>query len=84
MTVIALVFVVLKHSLQRRGEIHLYLGPVPEFLLVNSATRLFLMAFGFERLKLTAYIYLLHSQPRIMHFAYSDWFTHSWLSAHIP
>ena len=27
---------------------------------------------------------LLNSQPRIMHFAYSDWFTQSWLSAHIP
>ena len=32
----------------------------------------------------TKYIYLLNSQPRIMHFAYSDWFTQSWLSAHIP
>ena len=31
------------------------------------------------------YIYvLLNSQPRIMHFAHSDWFTQSWLSAHIP
>ena len=58
MTVIALVFVVLKHSLQRRGEIHLYLGPVPEFLLDNAATRRFSMAVGFERLKLTAYIYI--------------------------
>ena len=27
---------------------------------------------------------LLNSQPRIMHFPYSDWFTQSWLSAHIP
>ena len=27
---------------------------------------------------------ILNSQPRIMHFAYSDWFTQSWLSAHIP
>ena len=26
----------------------------------------------------------LNFQPRIMHFAYSDWFTQSWLSAHIP
>ena len=26
---------------------------------------------------------LLNSQPRIMHFAYSDWFTQSLLSAHI-
>ena len=27
---------------------------------------------------------LLNSQPRIMHFACSDWFTQSRLSAHIP
>ena len=27
--------------------------------------------------------YLLNSQPRIIHFAYSDWFTQSWLSAHM-
>ena len=45
---IALVFVILKHSLQWRGEFHLYLGPVPEYLLVNSAARRFLMAAGFE------------------------------------
>ena len=30
------------------------------------------------------YTILLNSQPRIMHFAYSDWFTQSWLSGHIP
>ena len=30
------------------------------------------------------YLYLLNSQPRIMHFAHSDWFSQSWLSAHIP
>ena len=35
-TVIALVFVILKHSLKRRWEFYLYLGPVPEFLLVNG------------------------------------------------
>ena len=34
-TIIALVFVILKHSLQWRGEFQLYFGPVPEFLLVN-------------------------------------------------
>ena len=45
---IALVFVILKHSLQWRGEFYLYLGPVPEYLLVNSAARRFLMAAGFE------------------------------------
>ena len=32
----------------------------------------------------TYIIYLLNSKPRIMHFAYSDWFAQSWLSAHIP
>jgi len=26
----------------------------------------------------------IRNKPRIMHFAYSDWFTQSWLSAHIP
>ena len=31
-----------------------------------------------------AILLLLNSQPWIMHFAYSDWFTQSWLSAHIP
>ena len=30
------------------------------------------------------YHILLNSQPGTMHFAYSDWFTQSWLSAHIP
>ena len=43
-TMIALVFVILKHSLQWRGECHLYLGPVPKYLRVNSAARQFLMA----------------------------------------
>ena len=37
-----------------------------------------------HRLRLGEYSPLLYSQPRIMHFAYSDWFTQSWLSAHIP
>ena len=41
---IALVFVVLKYSLQWRGEFHLYLDPVPEYLLA----RWFLMAAGVE------------------------------------
>ena len=45
---IALVFVILKYLLQWRGEFHLYLGPVPEFLLVNSAARRFSTAVGFE------------------------------------
>ena len=37
-----------------------------------------------EQEETSKYIYLLNSQPLIMHFAYSDWFTQSWLSAHIP
>ena len=49
-TIIALVFVILKHSLQWRGEFHLYFGPVPEFLLVNSAARRFSMAASFEEI----------------------------------
>ena len=32
----------------------------------------------------TEYANLLNSQPRIMHFTYTDWFAQSWLSAHIP
>ena len=47
-TILALTFVILKHSLQWRDEFHLYLGPVPEYLLVNSAARRFLMAASFE------------------------------------
>ena len=47
--IIALVFVILKHSLQWRSEFHLDFGPVPEFLLLNSTARRFiLMAGGFE------------------------------------
>ena len=46
---IALVFVILKHSLQWRGEFHLHLGPVPDCLLDNSAAaRWFLMAAGVD------------------------------------
>ena len=58
---IALVFVILKHSLQRRGEFHLDFGPVPEFLLVDSAARRFflLMAADFEGKFLSSFLYLL-------------------------
>ena len=56
-TMIALVFVILKHSLQWRGEIHLYFGPVPEFLLVNSAARRFSMAASFEGKFLSSFFY---------------------------
>ena len=56
-TIIALVFVILKHSLQRRGEFHLYFGPVPEFLLVNSAARRFSMAASFEGKFLSSFLY---------------------------
>ena len=45
---IALVFAILKHSLQSRGQFYLYFGAVPEFILVNSAARWFEMAVGFE------------------------------------
>ena len=48
LTIIALVFVILKHSLQWRGEFHLYFALVPEFLLVNSAARRFSMAASLE------------------------------------
>ena len=51
-TMKAPVFAVQKHSLQRRGECRLHLGPMPEFLLVNSTTRRFSMAIGFERKKI--------------------------------
>ena len=34
--------------------------------------------------KFHSLILLLNSQPQIMHFAHSDCFTQSWLSAHIP
>jgi len=43
---IALVFVILNQLLQWRGEFHLYLSPVLEYLLVNSAARRFLMAWS--------------------------------------
>ena len=56
---IALVFVILKHSLQWRGEFQFYLGPVPEFLLVNSTARWFLMAASFEGNFLSSFLYLL-------------------------
>ena len=55
-TIIALVFVILKHSLQWRGEFHLYFGPVPEFLLVNSAARRFSMAASFEGIFLSSFL----------------------------
>ena len=45
---IAPVFVILKHSLQWRGEFHLYLGPVPDYSLVSSTARWFSMASSVE------------------------------------
>ena len=56
---IAVVFVILKHSLQWRDEFHLYLGTVSEFLLVNSAARRFSMTAGFEGKFLSSFLYLL-------------------------
>ena len=58
-TMMALVFVILKHSLQWRGEFHLYLSPVPEYLLVNSAARRFLMAAGVEGKFSSIFLYFL-------------------------
>ena len=37
-----------------------------------------------EQIHIYTYIYIFYSQPRIMHFAHSDGFTQSCLSAHIP
>ena len=42
-TMIALIFVILKHSLQLRGEFYLYLDPASEYILFDSATRRFFM-----------------------------------------
>jgi len=57
---IALVFVILKHSLQWRGEFPLYLGPVPDYLLVNSAPWWFLMAADVEGKFLSGQLSLCH------------------------
>ena len=65
-TVIALVFVILKHSLQWRGEFHLYFGPVPEFLLVNSAARRFSMAASFEGNFLSSFLYWCFHWPYLV------------------
>ena len=65
-TIIALVFVILKHSLQWRGEFHLYFGPVPEFLLVNSAARRFSMAASFEGKFLSSFLYWCSHWPYLV------------------
>lgn len=60
LTMIALVFIILKHSLYRASELHWYFGPVPEFqVLVNSAGRPFLKAAGLEGKFLWSFLYLL-------------------------
>ena len=59
MTIIALVFVILKHSLQWRGEFHLYIDPVPEYLLANFAGRRFLMAACVEGKFLPSFLCLM-------------------------
>ena len=51
-TMKALVFVFLKHSLQRRVEFHLHLGPVPELLFVKYSSRRFSIAVSFQRKKI--------------------------------
>ena len=53
------VFVILKSSLQRGGEFHLYLGPVPEYLLVNSAAKRLLMAAGVEGKFSSSFLYFM-------------------------
>ena len=47
-TMIELVFVILKHSLQWRGEFHLYLDRVPQLLLFNSTAKRFSTTVSFE------------------------------------
>ena len=46
-------------TLQLRGEFHLYLGPVPEYLLVNSAARRILMAACVEGHFLSRFLYFM-------------------------
>ena len=65
-TIIPLVFVILKHSLQWRGEFRLHLGPVPEFLLVNSAARRFSMAASFEGKFLCSFLYWCFHWPHLV------------------
>ena len=65
-TIIALVFVILKHSLQWRGEFHLYFGPVPEFLLTNSAARRFSMAASLEGNFLSSFLYWCFHWPYLV------------------
>ena len=65
-TIITLVFVILKHSLQWRGEFHLYFGPVPEFLFVNSAARRFSMAASFEGKFLSSFLYWCFHWPYLV------------------
>mgnify|MGYP007094268209 CR=1 FL=1 len=52
-------FVTLKHSLQWKGEFHLYLGPVPEYLLVNSTARRFLTTAGVQEKFLSSSLYFM-------------------------
>ena len=65
-TMIALVFVILKHSLQWRGEFRLYFGRVPEFLLVNSAAKRFSMAACFEGKFLSRFLYWCFHRPYLV------------------
>ena len=59
-----------KHIFERNGG---YYGYYPSNNFRSTYTK-----------KTAEYHSLLNSQPRIMHFTYSHWFTQSWLSAHIP
>ena len=59
-TVIALIFVILKHSLQWRGEFYLYLDPASEYILFDSASRrLFMDVAGVEGKFLFSSLYLM-------------------------
>ena len=58
-TMIALIFVILQHSLQWTGEFYLYLDPVSEYLLFDSAARRFLMVAGVEGKFLSSSLYLM-------------------------
>ena len=58
-TMIALIFVILKQSLQWRGEFYLYLDPVSEYLLFDSAAKRFLMVADVEGKFLSSSLYLM-------------------------
>ena len=62
------------------------LGYTRVYMGIQGYTRVYRGVHGYTWVYMgtLGYTMLLNSKPRIMHFAYSDWFTQSWLSAHIP